>query len=240
VEHLDLTLASPAANLALDEAVLELCEEGTVGGCVRFWESREYFVALGYNCNTETDVNVHVCAAEGISLLRRSSGGGTVLQGPGCWNYAVVLPIDGESTEGIQETNTLVMERNRSALAPLLRGVLTVSGTSDLALDGRKISGNAQRRLQRAVLVHGTVLYRFDLAKIGRVLRHPARQPAYRGNRSHAEFLTNVPLDPSRLRRAFIDAWDAADAFRAGADAIARAEHLVRTKHGLPAFIRRR
>ena len=49
----------------------------------------------------------------------------------------------------------------------------------------RKICGNAQRWKRRAFLHHGTILYDFDLAKIERYLRLPARQPDYRAGRAH-------------------------------------------------------
>jgi lipoate-protein ligase A len=65
---------------------------------------------------------------------------------------------------------------------------------SDLAIGDRKFAGHAQRRTRTTLLHHGTILYDFDLGCVGRLLREPARQPAYRRGRSHADFLVNVPL----------------------------------------------
>ena len=45
---LDLTLPPPAENLAYDEALLNWCESGDGEEVLRFWESPEYFVVVGY------------------------------------------------------------------------------------------------------------------------------------------------------------------------------------------------
>src|SRR2546425_2938209 len=119
---LDLTLPTPAENLACDEALLDAAESGSGGEVLRFWESPEYFVVVGYANKVATEVNVAACEARGIPILRRCSGGGTVVQGPGCLNYALVLRITEESaTRTISAANQFIMERNRDAVETLLR-----------------------------------------------------------------------------------------------------------------------
>ena len=49
------------------------------------------------------------------------------------------------------------------------------------------------------LLYHGTVLYDFDIALIGRGLKVAPRQPEYRQGRDHHDFVTNVPIDVSRF-----------------------------------------
>src|SRR5689334_9674348 len=93
---LDLTLPSPPENLACDEALLGLAESGAGEEVLRFWESTEYFVVVGYANKVAVEVNVAACEVGGIPILRRCSGGGTVVQGPGCLNYALVLRISGD------------------------------------------------------------------------------------------------------------------------------------------------
>ena len=65
---------------------------------------------------------------------------------------------------------------------------LTVAGGTDLALNGRKVSGNAQRRGRRALIHHGTLLYAFDASLAARYLRDP-RSPACVPSRSAAHGL---------------------------------------------------
>jgi lipoate-protein ligase A len=57
--------------------------------------------------------------------------------------------------------------------------------------------------------MHGTFLLGFDLPVIDRYLRFPSRQPAYRRDRPHGMFLTNLPVDPAGLKSALRDSWRA-------------------------------
>jgi len=209
---LDLTLPSPAENLAGDEALLEWGEAGGYAGhgMLRFWEPRQHFVVLGYANQVRLEVDEEACRARAIPILRRCSGGGSVLQGPGCLNYTLVLPIEGEpALESISGANTFIMHRQREALAPLVGENVSVQGHTDLALGGRKISGNSQRRKRRWVLFHGTFLLGLDLALMAEVLLPPPKPPAYRLNRPHLEFLARLALPPARIKAALQAAWNA-------------------------------
>lgn len=212
---LDLTLPSPAENLACDEALLNSAESGTGGEVLRFWEPPEYFVVVGYANRVEREVNVAACRAHDIPVFRRCSGGGTVLQGPGCLNYTLILQIAAHpKLANISSANRFIMEQNRGAIASEVRNQgpkigISVRGHTDLVLGDRKFSGNSQRRHKRALLFHGTFLLGFDLPLINEVLRMPSQQPGYRDNRKHTEFLINLTLPAARLKNALGQAWSA-------------------------------
>ena len=195
---LDLTLPSPAENLACDEALLDTCEDGVGDEILRFWEPREHFVVVGYANKVATEVNVAACEARGVPVLRRCSGGGTVLQGPGCLNYTLILRITKDRpTHSISAANHFIMERNRTAVEaaiPNLQAPVQVQGHTDLTIGGLKFSGNSQRRRRRFLLFHGTFLIEFNLALISLLLPPPSKQPDYRRDRSHEEFLTNITV----------------------------------------------
>src|SRR5271154_6548048 len=113
MKHLDLTIPSPAENLACDEALLDWCEENGGEEILRFWESPTYFVVVGYSNKIATEVNIANCEKKKIPILRRCSGGGTVLQGAGCLNYALILQIfENSPTASISSANKFIMERN--------------------------------------------------------------------------------------------------------------------------------
>jgi lipoate---protein ligase len=84
-----------------------------------------------------------------------------------------------------------------------------VQGHTDLTLDGRKFSGNAQRRKRACLLFHGTFLLGFDLTLVSRLLKMPTAQPAYRQARTHAEFVSNVGLGALPVKTALAAAWGA-------------------------------
>ena len=210
MDYLDLTLPTPEENLACDEALLDLVDAGQGRGILRVWESPDYFVVLGYSRPRHRDVHLAACRAAGIPVLRRYTGGGTVLQGPGCLNFTLAVPIrPGGPFATIAGTNRFVAARHQRALAARLHRPVQHECSTDLALDGRKFSGNAQRRRRRAVLFHGTLLYAFDLALICRYLPVPAHQPAYRRDRAHEAFLMNLPLSAETLKDALRKAWQA-------------------------------
>jgi lipoate-protein ligase A len=205
---LDLTLPSPTENLALDDALLDELEEQGGDPVLRFWESDRYFVVLGPSCRLFDDVHADACEQDAIPVLRRASGGGTVLQGPGCLSYAFVLPLTlHPDLSDIRATNRLILERIARALhrwepATAFRGI------SDLAIDGKKVSGNAQRRTRHALLFHGTVLHAMSGDLITRYLKQPARQPDYRADRPHGTFLRTIDVPPTDLKVAIAGAWD--------------------------------
>jgi len=66
------------------------CENGKGDEALRFWNPR-HFVVVGYANRIANEVNVAACEKRGVPILRRCSGGGTVLQGPGCLNYTLIL-----------------------------------------------------------------------------------------------------------------------------------------------------
>jgi len=101
------------------------------------------------------------------------------------------------------------MERHRAALAKALGRAVTVEGVSDLCAEGRKFSGNSQRRLRQALIFHGTFLLNFELGRIEEFLAMPSRQPEHRRDRSHAEFLTNAGVSAEIIKRALREAWGA-------------------------------
>jgi lipoate-protein ligase A len=207
----DLTLPTPEENLACDEVLLELCERGAAGGLLRFWEPAQYFVVVGYANKAGTEADLAYCRQNRIPVLRRCSGGGTVVQGPGCLNYTLILPVDSDrALAGIPATNDFVLGRHQAALTPLLRAPVERQGHTDLAISGLKFSGNAQRRRQRFLLFHGSFLLHLDIGLVEKALPLPSKQPHYRANRSHSDFLTNLKVPSRLIKAALAEAWQAA------------------------------
>lgn len=206
---LDLTLRSPEENLALDEALLAELEESDCNPVLRFWESNRYFVVLGRSSSLADDVEVDACRQDHIPILRRASGGGTILQGPGCLSYAIVLPIGMHADlRDIRLTNRFILLRIAEALSRW-HPAIAIRGISDLAVADRKIGGSAQRRTKQALLFHGTVLYRMQTRIISRYLKQPHRQPDYRDDRSHADFLLTIDASLGELKQAIAETWHA-------------------------------
>jgi lipoate-protein ligase A len=228
----DLTLPTPEENLACDEALLDLCEAGGSEELLRFWAPPQYFVVVGYANKAATEVNLTVCRELGIPVLRRCTGGGTVLQGPGVLNCSLILRIDESGPcHSIPATNQFILERHRDALVGLVQASIEWRGQTDLALGGLKFAGNAQRRRRRFLLFHGSFLLHLDLGLLAKVLPQPSRQPTYRGNRSHAEFLINLNVPDHAIKAALSQTWHAAAPL--GAVPFDQIAFLAREKYAL-------
>ncbi len=238
MHFLDLTLPDIAANLALDEALLLAAESGHGGEVLRVWEWPTPAVVLGAGGKLAEDVDEDACRADAVPILRRSSGGGTVLLGRGCLLYSLVLAYERSPLlREIPFSYVYILDRLRDALADLLPGI-TAAGTSDLAADGRKFSGNAQQRKRHHLLHHGSLLYDFDIARVGHYLRLPERQPEYRDGRAHEAFLCNLPADAAQLKRRLRDTWRAEEELQDWPES--EVERLVAEKYGRAEFVRRR
>ncbi len=239
---LDYTLAAPEENLAFEEALLEGVENGAAPNTVRFWESPVPFVVLGVSQKLADEVDEAACRADGVPILRRASAGGCVLQGPGALNFALAIRY-----EDFPESVTI-----RRSYNWILGGIARVlakhgvharhAGVSDLAVGGRKVSGNAQKRRQRAMVHHGALLHAADPAAMARYLREPAEQPDYRERRTHVEFVESLPLSPETIKGVVCEMLgaDPAGAVPPRPAEIAEAKRLAAEKYRDPAWIRRR
>jgi lipoate---protein ligase len=203
---LDRTLPTLAENLALDEALLLDAEAGQGGEALRFWEWPDPAVVLGAGCSLRADVNQQACERDEVPIHRRASGGGTVLLGDGCLVFSLVLRLDRDpALKDVNASYRHILGRICHALQSI--AAIELSGISDLAVAGRKCSGNAQQRKRNHLLHHGTLLYRFDLGLINRYLPMPEKQPPYRESRTHENFVTNLPAESETLKALIVSEW---------------------------------
>lgn len=121
------------------------------------WRSRPTLV-VGRFQNTHEEINLRYVEEQGIDVVRRMSGGGTVYQDGGGLQFAF---IDYGADRGIDFTTYLtpVVQALRA------EGVdASFNGRNDLVVGGRKFSGNAQYRLKGTTVHHGTLLFDTDIA----------------------------------------------------------------------------
>lgn len=198
----DISFSSAEENILYDEKLLDLAEEGLAGEALRFWESPDFFIVLGRASKPETDVRTDEAARGGIKIIARRSGGGTVLQGPGCLNYSLILSSEKRpELRDIRRSYEFIISKICTSFNNI--GVnANFEPLSDIALSGRKFSGNAQWRRKRHILHHGTILYNFPIEMAERYLKMPSAEPPYRKGRSHGEFLTNLGISPPEIKKA--------------------------------------
>ncbi|NLN79080.1 MAG: lipoate--protein ligase family protein [Armatimonadetes bacterium] len=175
-------------NLAMDEQFAQLASQ-TGERTVRFWWGGSPTLVLGCADKPEVALDLEECGRRGIGWVKRITGGGTVLQSSGIFNYSYTAPDPG----GLDIKKTFETGA-RFVIDGLAKLGLDAHycGISDIAVGDRKISGNAQARKWRSILLHGSVLVEMDFDLLTAVLRHPCREPDYRRSRCHCDFLTTM------------------------------------------------
>ncbi|MHB1461720.1 MAG: lipoate--protein ligase family protein [Armatimonadota bacterium] len=207
LEIIQQTAATPADNVILDQYYTQICGK-EARRIFRTWWGGPIAVVAGCSEKLEQVANLPQCEVEGVPVFKRFTGGGTVVQTPDVLNFSYSIPAP---------TRVNILEAFRTT-GEVLIGALQqfgitaqMLGISDIAVDGRKISGNAQAWKWKSVLVHGTLLVDIDIALIERLLLHPPKEPDYRQGRSHREFLTclrqlGVTASHQQIEQALIDA----------------------------------
>lgn len=202
-------LPTPEENLALEEALVEVAdahmwedasgaETGPLPELLRLWEMPTHCVVLGRSSNLATETFSEKCASNAIPILRRASGGSSILAGPGCLMYSLLLSYQARpSLRMLDNAHLEVMTRTKQAVQACLNnlhidGQVELQGTCDLTIGSRKFSGNALRCKRNWMLYHGTLLYAMDTSLISKYLNQPPRQPDYRAGRVHDHFVRNI------------------------------------------------
>ncbi|TWU00990.1 lipoate--protein ligase family protein [Stieleria varia] len=189
----------PRDQLAVDEALLLEADAGERGESFRTWSFDQPVVVLGRSSRIADEVDLQYCQSMEIPVLRRCTGGASVVGGPGCMMYTVVLSVARHpELAKIDAAHRYVMQRVLSAVQAQVPAARQ-QGICDLTINDRKCSGNSLRVSRTHVLYHGTILHDADLELLARCLCHAPRQPEYRRERDHGDFVTNVALDPGRL-----------------------------------------
>ena len=236
MHRIDLTLDNPLDNIAFDEALLDTAEANDDHSEVlRLWEPTSPLVVLGRSSPWQTEVNHSYCTEHQIPVVRRCSGGQSIVTGPGCLMYAVLLDYRSRpELRSLKQAHKFVMSKMQVAVETL--GIeAEISGTSDLTVDGQKVSGNALRCKRNWLIYHGTMICDLDIDLIANCLGDPIRQPEYRKERDHRSFLAQLDTSVSELKKAIATAWAADFETHPDAEALAslqeKCKQLTQSKY---------
>ena len=151
----DVPSVDPAANLALEEALIRAIPLAPV---LRIWQN-EACVVLGRGQRLHREVNLTACAAAGVAVLRRASGGGTVYHDLGNLNMTLAVPGWVPGLAG--DLAALVAE--------VLRRLGLTPGVTERGVFAGpvKVSGLASQLTRGATLAHATLLVTTPAARVG-------------------------------------------------------------------------
>ena len=148
--YLETGSTDPAYNLAFEETVLNCRWTGEI---LILWQN-ENTVVIGQNQNAEAEIDRAFVEAHNIRVIRRMTGGGAVYHDLGNLNYSFITDAG--------DAEHLTLERFTRPIVEALRGLglsAEASGRNDILVEGRKVSGTAQRIAKGRILYHGTLLF---------------------------------------------------------------------------------
>lgn len=153
--------------------MLDAVAAGRAPASAFLWAARERWLVLPERF-TRCDAYAAAaenCAAEGWPVTARRTGGGITPQGPGVLNLAMVFRVAPGKSRTIRDSYAAICDPVAEALAALGVTARTApvngsfcDGDYNLAVDGRKIVGTAQRWRGNTCLCHALILTDIVLA----------------------------------------------------------------------------
>ncbi|MCU0292733.1 MAG: hypothetical protein MUF10_12220 [Thermoanaerobaculaceae bacterium] len=158
---------------------------------LRVLPARECVVVVSRSRQPEREVHLDRCAADGVPVVIRPSGGGAVVLAPGALTASIVASQSGGTALPEREFRRFCGKVVRALEACGVPDVV-MRGVSDLCLGDRKIAGTSLRLWRGLVLFQVSLLIDMDLHLLERYLPMPSRQPEYRQGRTHRAFVTSL------------------------------------------------
>lgn len=144
----------------------------------RLYRWNPFCISLGAN-QSFNDIDLAKTKDDGISVVKRPTGGRAILHAEE-WTYSVVMPLNYQfSPREIYSSISMALIKGLEYYHPLLvnselenvqpdfpklleepAGVLCFASTAknEVKFDGKKLIGSAQRKLNKTILQHGSIL----------------------------------------------------------------------------------
>lgn len=184
MDVLTLNGVDPCVNLATEEYLLR--DAKRKGDMLLLWRNA-HTIVVGRHQLTLQEVNSEYVREQGITVVRRITGGGAVYHDLGNVNFSFITSA--------KDAARMTLERFTKPVAEALCSMglnAETTGRNDITVDGAKVSGNAQHLYKDRILHHGTLLFSVDLSVLGKALNvHPAKLIS-KGIKSVQSRVTNI------------------------------------------------
>jgi lipoate-protein ligase A len=174
--YIDSGALDGATNMATDEALSRF--EFSLKPILRVYRWQPFTISLGYNQKFE-EIDIEKCQEDRVDVVRRPTGGRAIFHAHEV-TYSVILPkaspwffkntlavynqISSALVVGLQELGLpVVLERmtsNDHAFKHYKNrfACFATSAKYEIHFQGKKLVGSAQRRFEKALLQHGSIL----------------------------------------------------------------------------------
>jgi len=211
------------ANMALDEALLSCFDKKHSLPVLRLYGWNPSALSVGRYQDADAALKLDLCGADGIPVVRRMTGGGIIFHAQELTYSIVCAPEQAGEATGVKDgfrrlcgfllgtylrlglQAAFATDLNKSGERLGERTAFCFAGKEefDVMVNGRKIGGNAQRRLRGAILQHGSIPLESRVQDALRYLKEPA--PGAAAAVSLAEL--GLQPEPGQLKQMLVDAF---------------------------------
>ncbi|NLU24750.1 MAG: lipoate--protein ligase [Clostridiales bacterium] len=184
MRYLESNSTDPRWNLAVEQYIFDAMDKKE--NYFFLWQN-DHTIVVGKNQNAVEEINNDFVRRQGITVVRRLSGGGAVYHDLGNLNFTFVATAGDMEHINFQMFCQPVLETLRSFGVEAM-----ISGRNDITVDGKKFSGNSQYIRDHRVMHHGTILFNSDLAMVGNALRVDQAKMESKGVKSVVSRVTNL------------------------------------------------
>ncbi|NCP72111.1 lipoate--protein ligase family protein [archaeon] len=146
-------------KMASEEAIMSSVRDKSSLPTLRFYSWNKPAVSLGFFQEAKKELNLEECSKNNIEIFRRITGGGAVYKSPLYEiNYSLIIREDDFCIpKDVEKSYALICSGIIAGLRKL-GFETTFKPVNDILLNNKKISGNAQTRVDNVILHHGTIL----------------------------------------------------------------------------------
>jgi lipoate---protein ligase len=145
-------------------------------------------IVLGISSKIKQMINLQTLTTSPIPLIKRFSGGGTVIVDE---NTLFTTLIFNANEIPIKTYPLPILKWGRDLYHPSFQNLPFDLKENDFVIGNYKCAGNAQYLTKKRWLLHTSWLWDFN-KKMMNYLTNPKKQPNYRQQRSHNDFLTPI------------------------------------------------
>lgn len=162
-------------------------------------------IIVGKHQNTLAEINYDFVNKEGIKVVRRLSGGGTVYHDLNNLNFSFHSPLDKNNFLDFAVFTKPVIDLLQKLNIPA-----ELKGRNDLEIEGKKFSGNAKLSKNGKMIQHGTILIDSEIEVLGKALKTNPLKYADKATKSVRARVTNLKpylpehIDTLQFKKLFI------------------------------------
>lgn len=160
-------------------------------------------IVMGISSKIDDLIHLDRWRAQPIPIIRRFSGGGTVVIDEKC---VFVTFICSSSFAKVSPYPHSIMRWTEPFYRSLFEEGSFALKDNDYVLGDRKFGGNAQSITKNRWLHHSSLLWDYDEGRMS-LLKNPAKAPAYRERRDHGDFLCRLKAywaSPEAMKEAIM------------------------------------